>query len=101
SAPAVVCAVSPWKSKLRLYEEKLALTEPEPDNDPMWWGREVEPAIIKKYVETTGRTVKTQVLVTHAVHPWMYGHLDGITDDGTIVECKETVMREDWGPPGT
>ena len=37
----------PWLSQAGLWLDKTEGAEPEPDNPAMWWGRELEPLIIK------------------------------------------------------
>jgi putative phage-type endonuclease len=60
SEAAVVAGVSPWKSPLQLYCEKLELVEPDAgEREALQWGRLLEPVIADWYAEQTGRKLWT------------------------------------------
>lgn len=101
SDAAAVLGISPWKTPLRLFEEKLGLVPDVEQTEPMWFGTHVEPIIADRYAMITGREISVPRMCVHPSHPWMIGHLDRITSDGRVVECKETSKADDWGSPGT
>jgi putative phage-type endonuclease len=72
----VILGISPWKSPLALYTEKIGLAEPsKAETDYILWGLRLEPAMARAYEEETGRvTIGTSdyVAYTHERYPWMF-----------------------------
>jgi len=100
-APAV-CGLSPWKTPYQVYLEKRGEAQPQEDNDSMFWGRTLEPVIRQRYADVTGRTVTVpQNVLSHPSYDWMLGSLDGMTDDGRVLEIKTARLPVGWGEPGT
>jgi putative phage-type endonuclease len=99
-APAVL-GVSKWKTPYRVWQEKLDLVPDQEDNEPMFWGRTLEPIIRQRYADETGRTVDIPPLMASESHPFMLASLDGLTRDDRIVEIKTARSDHDWGDPGT
>jgi len=59
SDAAAVVGVSPFKSALALYAEKIGLREPDAaETEAMEWGLRLEPVIADKYAEETGRPLR-------------------------------------------
>lgn len=55
--PAVL-GLSPWKSPFALWSEKLGIkTEPR-EQERLYWGRELEAVIVRRYAEETGRQLE-------------------------------------------
>lgn len=101
-APAI-CGVSSWRSPLQVYFEKRGeLAGPE-DNEPMFWGRTLEPVIRQRYADVTGRRVIVpDGIIRHPRHDWMLASLDGVApDDKRVVEVKTARSPVGWGEPGT
>lgn len=46
-----IIGVNPWKGPMDVYLEKIGITEPQEDNEAMWWGREMEPTLAKRYAK--------------------------------------------------
>jgi predicted phage-related endonuclease len=76
----------------------------------MWWGRELEPIVIKKYELETGKKVSphldgegNQRRVINSKYPWLFAHVDGlIADEKLIFEAKTTgFFSEEWGEEGS
>jgi putative phage-type endonuclease len=99
-APAVL-GVSKWKTPYRVWQEKLNLVPDQEDNEPMFWGRTLEPIIRQRYADETGRVVTVPKLMASEAHPFMLASLDGLTEDNRIVEIKTARSDQDWGEPGT
>lgn len=99
---AAICGLSPYKTPLQVWEEKRSAMVQDHDNDAMFWGRTLEPVIRQRYSDVTGRPVKlpTEIL-THPIHPFILGNIDGFTDDRRGVEIKTTAYPTGWGEPGT
>ena len=54
------------------------------------------------YAEATGRTVRVPTtILRHPTHAFMLGSIDGVTDDGRLVEIKTARSAEGWGEPGS
>jgi putative phage-type endonuclease len=105
-APAIL-GLSPWKTPYQLYLEKRGELEGhgdsvDPDNDPMFWGKTLEPIIRQRYADKTGkRIVVPSAPIIHPQHGWMGGSLDGVTDDQRVFEAKNTRVLGEWGEPET
>lgn len=78
---------SPFKTPFRLWQEKLGLVEPEPYNENMRRGHELEPRARDLINVTLGMDFKPMVLQS-LERPWMIASYDGIASDGTILEIK-------------
>lgn len=98
SDAAAMLGESPWKSAFGLWAEKAGHVEPEDlsDLERIFWGHQLEAAILKGYERRTGRPVRPAgQLLRSTVHPWAQCTLDGETKvtgvaDWTILEVKNT-----------
>ena len=104
-APAV-CGVSPWKSPLAVYLDKLDRLPESPPTLQMELGLLLEPAIATLYEQRTGfRLEKTEKPITrHPSIPWAFASLDyRAAIDRRPVEVKTTHERNrgQWGEPGS
>lgn len=103
-APAVI-GVSPWKSALQVYCEKLGLEGPSGESERMAWGRRLEGVIAEAYAEETGRKVAppAERLSRHPRIAWMGASLDRLIEDPErgigVLEIKTTAMRIDEDLP--
>ncbi len=108
---AAVLGESPWSSPLALYAEKTGKYDRDfSDNEPVYWGQKLEPAIVEAYSERTGRkTRRAGKLLRSSLHPWAMCTLDAETweaandVDAWPFEVKNTssFKADDWenGPP--
>lgn len=102
SDAAAVLGLSKWKTPLEVYMEKTGEIGEQVDNEAMLWGRALEPVIRQQYAERTGRVVRVpEGILRHPQHAFMLANLDGVTDDGRLVEIKTARSAQDWGDPGT
>lgn len=100
-APAV-CGVSPWKSPYQVWLEKRGEAEPQEDNEPMFWGRTLEPVIRQRYADVTGRTVVVpNEILRHPKYDWMIANIDGEVPGERILEIKTARSADGWGEPGS
>lgn len=100
-APAVL-GLSKYKTPFQVFQEKAGLVESTPDNENMLWGRVLEPVIRQQYAERTGRTVRIPAdMLRHSAHDFMIANVDGVTDDGRLLEIKTARTAKDWGEPGS
>jgi putative phage-type endonuclease len=101
SDAAAALGLSPWKSPLALYLEKIGEAKPYADTEPLIWGRALEPAIRREYERRTGiHVTKPAGAVLHAKHQFMRANLDGLAAD-RVVEIKTARTDKGWGEPGT
>jgi len=102
SDAGAILGVSPWKTPLQVYMDKVGATDPIQDNDSMFWGRTLEPVIRQRYADVTNRKVVVpDTLITHPKFEFMIGNLDGITSDNRVLEIKTARSAEGWGEPGS
>lgn len=98
SDAAAIMNVSPWKTQLDVYNSVLGLTANE---DKPWLkaGREAESSVLRQYESYSDAKIEAEdVKISHGKHPFLVGHLDGVTGRGTIyVEAKTTRQSvEEW-----
>jgi len=102
SDAGAVLGISPWKTPLQVYMDKVGAADPIQDNDSMFWGRTLEPVIRQRYADVTNRKVVVpDTLITHPKFEFMIGNLDGITSDNRVLEIKTARSAEGWGEPGS
>jgi putative phage-type endonuclease len=110
-APAIL-GLSPWKSPIQLYADKLGLADDgTEETEAMRWGRRLEGVIIRAYAEDTDREARAgDPLTVHRSDEWpfMQTTLDGWVMTPSrpgmgVLEIKTTgfFRAEDWadGPP--
>lgn len=99
---AAILGFSKWKSPLEIYLSKVEPIVDEEDNPSMEWGRRLEPVIRQAYADATGRKVTLpDEQFRSKEHPFMIANVDGICDDGRILEIKTARSESDWGTEGT
>ena len=104
-APAIL-GISPWKSALQLYTEKIGLAaHDKAETDYLLWGLRLEPVMRKAYEEETGRVTVGNggyVIYRHPLHPWMFCTPDAFVVDREkgkgVLELKNAAWfkRSDW-----
>lgn len=100
---AVVMGLSKWKSSYQLYLEKRGeVSDDQPDNEAMLWGRELEPVIRQQYANRTGRLVRADIgIIKSPEYPFMLANVDGLTEDQRVLEIKTARTASGWGEEGT
>jgi len=85
----VIMGVSPWKSELELYNEKVSCTEiPDNSNFAMRRGVELEPHALSLFEAQTGYLMMPRVL-EHPKYKFLSASLDGLElDSKCAVEIK-------------
>lgn len=103
SDAAAALGLSPWRSPYSLWLEKIGQDEPQPQTEPMLWGRLLEEIIAHEYTRRTGRVVEQSALMRHKNHAFMIGHIDGrvVGDPERIIEIKTSRDGRGWGEPGS
>jgi putative phage-type endonuclease len=77
SDAAVVLGISPFKSRLQLWTEKVSKKIPESEDALIFQiGNALEPIIANKYTKTTGRKLEVRPQKTHPEYPFIMGNID-------------------------
>jgi len=93
-APAV-CGLSPYRTPLQVYLEKVGQANPPKDNRFMEWGRILEPVVAGYFAKKTGLKLSPlkKVLVSKK-HPFMLANIDRkISGSDEGLEIKTTGNR--------
>jgi putative phage-type endonuclease len=84
----IVMGISPYKTPYRLWQEKLGIIEPEPENVAQAEGKRKEP-IARKVLEEELQMPLFPKVLTHRQRSWMMASLDAISfDERTVAEIK-------------
>lgn len=108
SDAAAALGLSQFSGKTRylLWLEKTCGIRDAEETEPMFWGKVHEPAILRRYADTTGRELRQLADLTWSRdNPWMFASVDAVANDADgrlrIVEAKTAATRTGWGEPGT
>ncbi len=87
---ASILGISPWKTALDLYHEKIGNTEEIEQTEPMRWGKKLESPILSEYKERhAGSDVTASPEIVHPKYRYMVGHLDAFNNtEDVVVEIK-------------
>lgn len=110
SDAATVVGANPWSDPTTLWLEKTGMREPQPENEAMWWGNQLEELVAVRHVLVTGREVKSPaakgkfVIHQHPEHDFALATLDRLQVDEQrgpgLLEIKTTgspkIEAEDW-----
>ncbi len=102
SDAAAVAGLSPWKTPLEVYLDKIGESE-NIETPEMRRGTLLEPVVRQMYCDATGHTVEVpDAMIRHPIHDFAIVNLDGIvTAQNLIWEGKTSRNRSGWGEPGT
>ena len=85
----IIMGVSPWKTPIQLWEEKLGLRDPPTMNFAMQRGHDIEPVALKAYNDFTGQNCAPEV-VFHKERKYMMASMDGVDfnlDHAVEIKC--------------
>ncbi|MGI5223595.1 YqaJ viral recombinase family protein [Actinoallomurus sp. CA-142502] len=90
--------LDPWKTRLEVYLDKIGEAPEREPTDRMRWGQIVEAAILEWFTDRTGIPVRRKGLMRSIEHPHQQASVDAESDDGGIVEIKNTNYhrRGEW-----
>lgn len=91
SDAGAVLGLNPYKSKYRLWSEKVGLVSDEvPDNDAMRTGRDLEEYVASRFEEKTGKKVRrSNYKYSLKEYPFIVAHVDRmVVGEDAILECK-------------
>jgi putative phage-type endonuclease len=84
----IIMGVSPWRTPLQLYQEKLGVIGPQKESEAMAEGKRNEAEARLMFETIVGEKTPPRRLFSKK-YPWMMASLDGISADGYIaVEIK-------------
>jgi putative phage-type endonuclease len=84
----IIMGVSPWSDPIKLWEQKVGISENEDSSYWMRRGLTMEDDAREYFHLVTGRFVEPAVFVSNR-HDWMMASLDGLSpDQTTLVEIK-------------
>jgi len=104
SDAAGICGMSKWKTAYDIYLDK---TEEKKGSEEfvehLYWGNNLESAIIKRYEEDTGNSVtKFNETRCSSEYDFILANVDGIVENKRIlVEAKTSRYPNQWGEAGT
>jgi len=102
---AAILGMSPWKSPLDVYLEKIGEAGYQPANERMYWGQRLESLVADEYCTRNKREVRRKhQAVVHKRYPWMRANIDRVVLNlDRLLECKTTSERnaDRWGEPGS
>lgn len=76
SDSAIIMGISPYKTAYRLWEEKMGAKDPDPINERMQRGIDLEPKARDAFEKLIGVSADPRVF-EHQEYPWMIASLDG------------------------
>lgn len=88
---AKICGVSRFGNALTVYAEKTGRsTEPDEDNEILYWGRTLEEVVAKEFVKRNGLKVRrVNSILQHPDYPWALANIDRlIVSPEGVLECK-------------
>ena len=102
SDAAVVLGISPFKSRIQLWNEKVSKKIDTESGDALILqiGTALEPIIANKYAKTTGRKLEVRPRKVHPEYPFIIGNIDreivGDERGPGILEIKTKGAWIDW-----
>lgn len=104
SDAAAVLGLSPWRTPVDVYLEKIGESEPQPDSDAMFWGRVLEDPVAAVVSEQFGLKHRRRGPVRDKRHAFLTASVDRLVvgrDGGFgIHEIKTARDSSDWGDAG-
>lgn len=102
SDAAVICGLSPYKTKVKLWLEKTKREEQEDISNAGYikFGNYMEDGVAKWFEAESGKELheKASELLIHPGYDWMAGNIDfRIKGENAILECKTALSTDGWG----
>jgi putative phage-type endonuclease len=99
-APAAL-GISPWKTPLTLFLEKLGQLPQQPTTLAMEIGKALESVTLDAFTKQTGMPVTRRgAKIIDPANPWRWATIDGISRDA-LVEAKTSATAHDFGEENT
>lgn len=101
SDAAVICGLSPFKTKLQLWMEKTGRCVQDDISglNHIKFGNFFEQGVADWFAADTGKEIyKEPAMLVHKEHAWMAGNIDfRIKGENAILECKTAFRDDGWG----
>lgn len=98
---AAVLGLSPYESRFSLWHRKKGLIGPVEESEEMYWGKEHEPAICRRFArDHPDLDVTPAPTYCHPDRPWQIANPDRHAGPD-LLEAKTARDAEGWGEEGT
>jgi putative phage-type endonuclease len=98
---AAVLGLSPYESRFSLWHRKKGLIGPVEESEEMYWGKEHEPAICRRFARSHPELDVTPApTYSHPDRPWQVANPDRHAGPD-LFEAKTARDAEGWGKEGT
>lgn len=102
SDAAVICGLSPYKTRLQLWMEKTGRAEADDLSglDHIKFGHYMEDGVARWFEDDSGKKLvkEERPMMIHKSLPWMAGNVDRfLVDENAILECKTSFRDDGWG----
>lgn len=93
---AAICGLSPYKSAVQVYLEKVGMAIDQEENSAMRWGKLLEPVIAEQFSRETSLAIQRMpAILQHSEQDWALANLDFLVTDpreseAGILEVKNT-----------
>jgi putative phage-type endonuclease len=107
SEAAAACGISPWKTIVQLYQEKIGEVPPPnlDDNELVLWGGLLEDVIAQEWARRHKQTVhRVNVTKVSPKYPFMLGNIDRRIvgkREGLEIKNASQWTNEAWGEPSS
>ncbi|HEY6115450.1 MAG TPA: YqaJ viral recombinase family protein [Candidatus Dormibacteraeota bacterium] len=98
---AAVLGLSPYESRFSLWHRKKGHIGPVDESEEMYWGKEHEPAICRRFAKDhPDLAVTLSPTYAHPARPWQIANPDRHAGPD-LLEAKTSRDAEGWGEQGT
>lgn len=94
---APILGLSPWKSALSVYLDKIGESLADDISPAMEWGIRKEPVIAAAIIDKYGWELSKPTTMTHRNFGFLLASPDRMTDKGEVIEIKTARTDEGWG----
>lgn len=101
---SAILGKNPFKKPIDVYLEKTTgVTQEIYENEAMWFGTNMEPVIIERFLHLFPQKISYPDTFYHKDYPFLHGNVDGILEDGTVLEIKNIGLNasKKWGESGS
>jgi putative phage-type endonuclease len=95
---AALCGLSPWKTPLQLYMDKIGELPPTEENEAMYWGNTLEDIVAQEFAKRTGKKVRRcNSILRSKKHSFMLANIDrDIVGEDALLEVKTSGAFKNW-----
>ena len=100
---AAIMGLSPWRSPMDVFRDKIGDAPENEANDAMYWGNQLEKLVAQEFAKRTGYKIQRRTAqYQHPTIPYLIGNLDRLIlnrpDGPEILEVKTTSAygKKEW-----